>query len=263
MFEKIYQVDANGRQVKMTANDLQIMADNDQVSDLNLIYRANSKKAFVAFRLSSWLDKEKLEQGIRDRVVKFLVEVGTYDSSKPKGQRQKDYIQIFMDEDEFSYFCGLLKNGRIMDVMDRKANMGEKIAYLLHNGKGDAKRLRIYRGSKLPIILEAAQGPGKLGSNNQTLPDDWEGRNKDKVSKAMIGLSEQEAGKMGAAGERALAVLDMWRAFGRDEENLGLINIRKKGRQQSARDYDRGYSPRPQQRDNYNNGSGYYNGGYA
>ena len=254
MFEKIYAVDKNGIQCKVSAEDLQIMTNNDQISDLNLIYRSNTKNSFAAFRLSSWVDREKSKVGIHERVSKFLVEIGTYDSSKPKGQRQKEYIQIFMDEDEFSYFCGLLKNGRIMDVMERKERAGDKVPYLLHNGKGDAKRLRIYRGSKLPIILEAAQGPGKEGGNGQTLPDDWNGKNKDRVRKATIGLSEQEAGKIGAAGERALAILDMWRAFGRDEENLKLINIRKEGRKKE----DTGaYNGQFRRQDDYGNRRGY------
>lgn len=287
MFEKIYGVDRNGTQRKISAEDLQILANDDKISDLNLIYKANTKSSFAAFRLSSWVDREKAKAGIHERVAKFLIEVGTYDSSKPKGQRQKEYIQIFMDEDEFSYFCGLLKGGRIMEVMERKERSGEKVPYVLHNGKGEAKRLRIYRGSKQPIILEAAQGPGKEGSNGQTLPDDWIGRNKDKVRKALIGLSEQEAGKIGAAGERAIAILDMWRAFGRDEENLKLINIRKESRKnenggsyarqesyggqerrQSGYENRNGYAadqaPRqqPQQRGGYRD-SGYYDGGYA
>ena len=257
MFEKIYTVDKSGAQHKLSAQDLRIMVNNDQVSDLNLIYRANTKKAFAAFRLTSWLDRDKAEKGIRERVVKFLVEVGAYDPSKPKGQRQKEYIQIFMDEDEFSYFCGLLKGGRIMDVMERKERSGDRVPYLLHNGKGDAKRLRIYRGSKMPVILEAAQGPGKLGENGQTLPDAWEGANKDKVRKTMIGLSEQEIGKIGAAGERALSILDMWRAFGREEEDLSLINIRKEGRKNdSAGRYDGRSSYREQ-------GSGQSGQGYG
>lgn len=280
MFEKIYTF-TNGVQHKLSAQDLKIMVNNDQVSDLNLIYRANTKKAFVAFRLSSWVDRDKAGKGVHERVVKFLVEVGAYDPSKPKGQRQKEYIQIFMDEDEFSYFCGLLKGGRILDVMERKERSGDKVPYLLHNGKGDAKRLRIYRGSKMPVILEAAQGPGKTGDNGQTLPDAWEGANKDKVRKAMIGLSEQEVGKIGAAGERALSILDMWRAFGRDEENLSLINIRKEGRKNvnadryeergSYREQSRGYDGQgygsyaadgSRARGGANN-TGYYDNGYA
>ena len=221
MFEKIYRVDEHGVQRKVSIQDLQIMANQGTVSDLNLIYRSNTKTAFAAFRLSSFISNKNARS---ERVTKFLVEIGTYDARKPKGSRQTGYVSIYLDEDEFSYFCSLMMNGRIVDRMAR----GEKVPYKLHNGTEDAKRLRVYRGQKMPIILEAAQGPGVKGNNGQTLPDNWEGSNKEKVKKALIGLNEEEAHKIGAAGLRAISILDMWRAFGRDEENLALINVTKK-----------------------------------
>jgi len=269
MFEKIYRTDENGIQKKISMKDLQIMANQETVSDLNLIYKSNTKTAYAAFRLTSWISDQPKNRG--ERVTKFLVEIGTYDASKPKGSRQKENIKIFLDDDDFSYFCEMLKSGRILDRLER----GDKVPYEVHNGKGDAKRLRIFKGSKLPIILEAAQGPGKEGSNGQTLPDDWQGKNKDLVRKSLIGLSCEEAFKIGLAGARALQILDMWRAFGRDSENLALINIRKKNdadRYQDAQrrqggnysdDYYRGpareagYSARSQRNDYYDNGFGY------
>lgn len=221
MFEKIYRVDEHGVQKKIPIQDLQIMVNQGQLSDLNLIYRSNTKSAFAAFRLNSFISEKS---GQKERVTKFLVEIGTYDTKKPKGQRQTGYVQIYLDEDDFSYFCSLMMNGRIGDRIAR----GERIPYKHHSGTSDAKRLRIYRGQKMPIILEAAQGPGIKGGNGQTLPDDWDGKNKPSVKKALIGLNDEEAHKIGAAGLRAIAILDMWRAFGRDGENLALINVTKK-----------------------------------
>ena len=274
MFEGVYKREKAGDQIvqrRLTVKELQYLADNDLVSDLNLIYRSNTKTAFAAFRLCSWDSRDPMKPG---RVTKFLVEIGTYDSSRPKGQRQKDYIQIFLDDHDFAYFCGLMKDGRIFDVMDRCERQGEKVPYKKNNGKGDAKRLRIYRGQKQPLILEAAQGPGKDGGNGQTLPDDWSGKNKQKVRKTMIALSEEEVCKIGAAGERALSMLDMWRAFGRDEEMLTLINVRKSSstgaaaqpeRRQSERSYGNGASYRSDPdagRSGSNRSSGRY-GGYS
>ena len=258
MFEKIYRVDAYGRQEKIPIQDLQIMANQDAVSDLNLIYRSNTKTAFAAFRLNSFISNKS---GRDERVTMFLVEIGTYDSRKPKGQRQTGYVQIYLDEDDFSYFCSLMMNGRIVDRFAR----GEKVPYKHHSGTSDAKRLRAYRGQKMPIILEAAQGPGKKGDNGQTLPDDWEGRNKEKVKKTLIGLNEEEAHKIGAAGLRAISILDMWRAFGRDEENLALINVTKKREKDSAAGTQRdgfGYARRGAENGEYQRGFS-QNGGYA
>lgn len=221
MFEKIYRVDEHGVQKKIPIQDLQIMANQGTVSDLNLIYRSNTRSAFAAFRLKSFMSNRS---GRNERVTKFLVEIGTYDANKQKGSRQTGYVSIYLDENDFSYFCNLMSSGRLMDRLAR----GEKVPYEIHNGTEDAKRLRAYRGQKMPIILEASQGPGKKGNQGQTLPDDWQGRNKSNVKKALIGLNEEEAYKIGAAGLRAIAILDMWRAFGRDEENLALINVSKK-----------------------------------
>ena len=227
MFEKIYRVDEHGQQKKIPIQDLQIMANQGSVSDLNLIYRSNTKSAFAAFRLMSFISTRDHK---KERVTKFLVEIGTYDASKPKGMRQKEYVQIYLDEHDFSYFCNMMNSGRMVDLM----RQGVKVPYKHHSGTDDAKRLRVYPGTKMPIILEAAQGPGVKGNNGQTLPDNWDGANKPKVRKTLIALSEEEAFKIGSAGLRAVAILDMWRAFGRDEENLALINVTKK-----KTDYDK------------------------
>lgn len=254
MFEKIYTLDEHGIQKKIPIQDLQIMANQGTVSDLNLIYRSNTKSAFAAFRLNSFISNRS---GKSERVTKFLVEIGTYDASKPKGSRQTGYVSIYLDEDDFSYFCFLMEGGRVTERFAR----GEQIPYKHHSGTDNAKRLRIYKGQKMPIILEAAQGPGVKGGNGQTLPDNWDGANKSKVTKALIGLNEEEAHKIGSAGKRALAILDMWRAFGKDEENLALINVSKKKENNASygearNSYSRGGYDRGYQRD-------YNRGGYA
>lgn len=246
MFEKIYGVDPSGRQVKYTESDLRIKVQNNELSDLNLIYRSNTKSAFAAFRLMSFLSNKS---GKEERVTKFLVEIGTYDANKPKGSRQTSCIQTFLDEDDFAYFCTLLSSGRVFTKLRENP-----VAYLHHGGTSEAKRFRVYKGSKLPIILEAAQGPGIKGSNGQTIPDRWDSDNKPQVKKALIGLSEEEAVKIGTAGLRAISILDLWRAFGRDEENLRLISITKRREQSDSRYQE------PRQQSGYNNNYGRSNG---
>ena len=323
MFEKIYKTvyvtdkegnvicDMDGnkltRTVKRTPAEIRGLPKED-LYDLNLIHKKWSKGRFLSMRLNSFIARDG------KRVTNVLLELGTTDNN----DKLKDCNQIYMDLPKFTWFCELLKSGRMRERVETECEkVRQKALKEYKNAVAEAKKqglekpdasefiptqreysvvvfddyggneagtvsrvLKVYTGWDMKnnrrnnmICFEAGKGPGKKDRRSGGItPYGWNSSNSTKV---MVGFTDDELGVAGEMGLSAMRIVEMWSASGKLEENLELINLRKEtkdfdsnGAYQSSGSYNgqnqRGNkAARPQQRDNYNNGSGYYNGGYA
>lgn len=160
-----------------------------------------------------------------------------YDKNKPSGQRTNVSIDAYLSISEFSYLCDILTDGSIA----RYAKKNEQLrsaknakyaepAYKNLSGSGKdgkivARALTIEKGSSADYIIKVVEGPGRktdkglisfIGSNNQYLS---------------IGLSKEDARKLGLAGKRAVSIYDRWVADRVLDQRLAEIEIFGKDKQ--------------------------------
>jgi len=304
MYEEIYnsQTGAVERR-KLTPERVVALLDpkapgakrRDDLLDLNVVFKRQTKKSLLAVRLYSFLVDKKEDKknpnspvvrtpeghAVKERVVKFQFESGLFDQSRQQGSRMTSQMRFNMDIHEFAYFCEIMKSGRILSLIARNEKIavetGKKYAdpgfEIYKDVDGVGRRFKIYRGSSADICIETSQEPSQngRGGNQQAAP-----------VRIVHGLSLEEAGQMGAMGALALETLNMWYAFGKAEENLSLINTRPKREKENARSYQNeaqnapyrgnerndygrgGYDgyDRPQRRDS-GYAAGSYNAGYG
>lgn len=233
----------------------------DDLLDINVVYKRQTTKGLLVIRLFSFLvDKKNKKTGepyigisgepVKERVIKFQFETGTYDQRRPQGDRITSHMKFNMDVEEFAYFCDIMRSGRIMTLIRQNENAARNSgrsdaepAYSLYKEKeGVSRTFKVYRGKSADVCIETKQS-GKGGQQ----PDQvW----------VTTGLSKEEAGMLGAAGAYALETLNMWYAFGKAEENLDIINARPRS-EAGGRSYQSARPARDAREQRYASRSGY------
>ena len=247
MYEEYYNPDTGAiERKKLSPKDVVSLLEErkrPELYDLNLVYKRQTKKSLFAVRLYSFVvdKKDKKTNGpvigacgkpIKERVVKFQIETGTYDQNKQQGDRMTSQMRFNMDVEEFAYFCDIMRSGRIMSLIrqaegEARANNKQypDPAYRIYKEiDGVGKEFKIRRGKSADVMIETSQKPAGKGGGPQV----------EQVYN-VTGLSKEEAGMIGAAGALALETLNMWYAFGKAEENLAIINARPRKERNEAR----------------------------
>lgn len=154
-----------------------------------------------------------------------------YNSRLEKGKRITKSIDCYMKLEDFSYFCQIMKTGRIERLAQQaKANSESGFIAPLYvnyggtNKQGQpvvSKKLQIEAGTKSPLVLCALQGPGVVGKTGMITPNYLD---KDKsIDKIYIPLSEESMIKIGIAGTRAIYYYDTWSANGTLDDKLEAL----------------------------------------
>lgn len=161
-------------------------------------------------------------------IGKICFQFRQYDLSREKGNRLLKSIDAYMNFDEFSYFCLLLKTGRMNRMIaSEKAAAGAgypKPGYVLYGGTAAgqntiSRKIQVEGGMKTPYLLSALQGPGKVGKTGQIMPA-YMDKDAEKVS---VPMSEEMAIKLALSGERAITYYDTWCAMGTLNQNLARL----------------------------------------
>lgn len=148
----------------------------------NQIIRKDGKNCFVEALRNSY--------GIGKILLKFV----TYDLSRQAGDKFTNEIDIYMDFAKFNRIAAdYLDNGELKWALDNdRANVANgQVKYAnqitLHqggtsdqrlraqnksrpDGKAEARILKIYAGSKFPVILQAEAGPGEVQGKGLIVP---------------------------------------------------------------------------------------------
>lgn len=182
----------------------------------NTVFKTYGNGKLMAVKLWSMVD----DKG--ERVTKFKFEFREFNKAAQQGSKTTGDVDVYMDLDDFTYFCKLLESGRIYGFL---SNSGNKAAYEHFGGTEESKSLQITNGNKGMLIV-AQRGPGRKTKTGATLPDynSWNDQNSKKI---MLALSDESAVQLGSAGLRAINIFDMWTAFGRADQNLERLNPKR------------------------------------
>ena len=226
----------------------------------NQIYKAYGNNKLMSVKLWSIASTKPGEE----RVVRVKFEFREFDKRRQSGEKTTGGVDVYMDIEKFGYICKQLESSRIYSLMGQAQG---KAAIQHFSGTNDSKSIQISQGDKLPVMIVGQQGPGVKGNNGQTIPDykSWNDQNSKKI---FMGLSDEEAVKLGMCGLRAIRMLDSWTSQGIDDVELARINPVREEKSQGARQsagnqsYQGGYSQGYGQSD-YGQQGGYGQGGYA
>ena len=182
----------------------------------NQIYKVYGRDKLMAVKL--WSMEGRTGE---PRIVKVKFEFREFDKNRQSGDKTTGGVDVYMDIEKFGYICEYLKSGRIYGLFQ---TVGQGKAAIQHfSGTNDSKSIQIMKGDRLPVMILAQQGPGTKGSNGQTMPDykSWNDQNSKKI---YMGISDEDAVKLGMCGLRAINILDGWTVQGGEDVELARIN---------------------------------------
>lgn len=147
----------------------------DDIRNQNQIIRKDARGCFV----------ESLSDAFEIGRIHFVF--ATYDLSRPAGQRQTNYISIYITVDEFLELCRKTECGELRYMMQNKKKSGDKSPLYQCLGGTSAEKLakqgrarkdgmsqsrtaQLLCGSKSDFLFVADSGPGQANDKGLIVP---------------------------------------------------------------------------------------------